>query len=78
MKPAFPQVGEYDLTDYKVRILDEEAGTDAVVRVLIDTTDGRSTWTTVGVGTDVIEASWEALSDAYLFGLVKGYGESAS
>nr|WP_076387794.1 citramalate synthase [Vaginimicrobium propionicum] len=78
LKPAFPQVGEYDLTDYKVRILDEEAGTDAVVRVLIDTTDGRSTWTTVGVGTDVIEASWEALSDAYLFGLVKGYGESAS
>ena len=53
-----------------------EAGTDAVVRVMIVTTDGETTWTTLGVGTDVIEASWEALADAYHYGLMKGYGSN--
>jgi len=67
---AYPQVLAYDLTDYRVRILDEGHGTDATVRVLIDTTDGERSWTTVGVGENVIEASWEALSDAYLYGLI--------
>ncbi|MDO5499245.1 MAG: citramalate synthase [Propionibacteriaceae bacterium] len=68
---AYPQVLAYDLTDYRVRILDQGHGTDATVRVLIDTTDGgERSWTTVGVGENVIEASWEALSDAYLYGLV--------
>ncbi|GAA2183438.1 citramalate synthase [Brooklawnia cerclae] len=73
LEPAYPQVRGYELTDYRVRILDEGRGTDATVRVLIDTSDGRHGWTTVGVGTNVIEASWEALSDAYLYGLIKGY-----
>lgn len=68
---AFPQVDEYELTDYRVRILDEGHGTDAIVRTLIDLSYQGQTWTTVGVGTNVIEASWEALSDAYLFGLVR-------
>lgn len=67
---AYPQVSAYDLTDYRVRILDQGHGTDATVRVLIDTTDGERSWTTVGVGENVIEASWEALSDAYVFGLI--------
>jgi len=71
---AFPCVKAYELVDYRVRILDTGRGTNATVRVLIDTTDGERRWTTVGVGTNVIEASWEALADAYLFGLVKGYG----
>lgn len=71
LEPAFPDVMHYDLTDYRVRIIDSGHGTDASVRVLIDTRDGEHTWTTVGVGTNVIEASWEALSDAYLYGLVK-------
>jgi len=71
LEPAFPHVMHYDLTDYRVRIIDTGHGTDASVRVLIDTRDGEHTWTTVGVGTNVIEASWEALSDAYLYGLVK-------
>src|SRR5699024_6949929 len=70
LEPAFPAVMHYDLTDYRVRIIDSGHGTDASVRVLIDTRDGEHTWTTVGVGTNVIEASWEALSDAYLYGLV--------
>lgn len=72
--PVYPHVANYELTDYRVRILDEVRGTDATVRVLIDTSDGENGWTTVGVGTNVIEASWEALSDAYHYGLIKGYG----
>ncbi|SER27120.1 citramalate synthase [Microlunatus flavus] len=67
---AYPVVEDFGLTDYRVRILDQGHGTDATVRVLIQTTDGRRLWTTVGVGQNVIEASWEALSDAYLFGLL--------
>ncbi len=84
LTPAFPAVDRYELTDYRVRILDGPVGekgghgTDAVVRVLIDTTDGERTWTTVGVGSNVIEASWEALSDAYLYGLVHHLAEPAT
>jgi len=74
LQAAFPAVETYELVDYRVRILDTGRGTDATVRVLIDTTDGDHRWTTVGVGTNVIEASWEALADSYLFGLLKGYG----
>jgi len=72
---SYPEVAAFELVDYRVRILDTGRGTDATVRVLIDTTDGGDQrWTTVGVGTNVIDASWEALSDAYLYGLIKGYG----
>ena len=67
---AYPQVESFELTDYRVRILDQGHGTDAIVRTLIDTSDGSRTWTTVGVGTNVIEASWEALHDAYRWGLL--------
>ncbi|MGJ3509244.1 citramalate synthase [Enemella sp. A6] len=70
LTPVYPVVADYRLTDYRVRILDQGRGTDAVVRVLIDTSDGERQWTTVGVGTDVIEASWEALTDAYRYGLL--------
>lgn len=76
LKPAYPAVKTFELIDYRVRILDEGHGTDATVRVLIDTTDGEHTWTTVGVGTNVIEASWEALSDAYLYGIIKERGRA--
>ncbi len=67
---AFPQVLEFDLTDYRVRILDEGHGTDATVRTLIDTSWQGHTWTTVGVGTNVIEASWEALLDSVTYGII--------
>jgi 2-isopropylmalate synthase len=70
LTPAYPVVERFELTDYRVRILDQGHGTDATVRVLIETTDGRTAWTTVGVGQNIIEASWEALSDAYLYGLI--------
>lgn len=68
--PAFPEVADFDLTDYRVRILDEGHGTDATVRTLIDTSYAGATWTTVGVGTNVIEASWEALADALAYGII--------
>jgi len=58
-----------ELADYKVRILEGRHGTDAVTRVLIDTTDGTQAWTTVGVHGNVIEASWHALVDALTYGL---------
>ena len=66
---AYPEVAKFELIDYKVRILDQGHGTDAITRVLIETTDGKSTWVTVGVGHNVIEASWGALVDGLTFGL---------
>jgi 2-isopropylmalate synthase len=59
------------LTDYKVRILDSHKGTGAVTRVLIDSTDGDDTWTTLGVGENIIEASWQALEDSLVYGLLR-------
>jgi 2-isopropylmalate synthase len=70
LQPAYPVVGRLSLVDYRVRILDQGHGTDATVRVLIQTTNGRRIWTTVGVGQNIVEASWEALSDGYLYGLL--------
>ena len=55
---AFPEVAKFELIDYKVRIVDQGHGTDAITRVLIETSDGESSWVTVGVGHNVIEASW--------------------
>ncbi len=66
---AYPEVAKFELIDYKVRILDQGHGTDAITRVLIETSDGESSWVTVGVGHNVIEASWEALVDGLTFGL---------
>ena len=70
LTPAYPVVEKFELIDYRVRILEQGHGTDATVRVLIQTTDGLRAWTTVGVGQNIVEASWEALSDAYLYGLI--------
>ena len=72
---AYPEVAKFELIDYKVRILDEGHGTDAITRVLIETSDGGSSWVTVGVGHNVIEASWDALVDAVNFGL-RRHGEA--
>ena len=68
---AYPEVAKFELIDYKVRIVDQGHGTDAITRVLIETSDGESTWVTVGVGHNVIEASWGALLDGLTFGLRK-------
>jgi 2-isopropylmalate synthase len=67
---SHPEVARIHLTDFKVRVLDSAAGTAAVTRVLIDSTDGERTWTTIGVSENVIEASWAALSDSIVFGLL--------
>ncbi len=70
----FPTIYAVKLTDYKVRIIDSAAGTSASVRVLIESTDGHTSWTTVGASTDVIEASWLALADSLEYFLVKRAG----
>lgn len=66
---VYPELAEFELIDFKVRILDQMQGTDAVTRVLIETTDGQTSWSTVGVGPNIIEASWEALTDSAIWGL---------
>lgn len=68
---TYPEIRAFELTDFKVRILDAERGTRSIVRVLIEITDGERSWSTVGVGTDIIEASWEALTDGHVVGLIK-------
>jgi 2-isopropylmalate synthase len=72
---AWPEVAKFELIDYKVRILDQGHGTDAITRVLIETTDGESSWVTVGLGHNVIEASWMALVDGVTFGLRRHHGD---
>jgi 2-isopropylmalate synthase len=67
----FPQVESVRLTDYKVRILEGVAGTDAVTRVLIGTSNGDESWSTVGVHENVIAASWIALEDALAYSLLR-------
>jgi 2-isopropylmalate synthase len=67
---VYPELEEFELIDFKVRILDAQHGTDAVTRVLIETTDGVRSWSTVGVGPNLIEASWEALTDSAVWGLI--------
>ena len=65
----YPSLGHIHLIDYRVRVLDSNLGTGAVTRVLIDTTDGEVTWTTIGVSENIIEASWQALYDSIVYGL---------
>jgi 2-isopropylmalate synthase len=70
LEPHYPALRRIHLIDFKVRVLDSTADTGAVTRVLIDSTDGERTWTTVGVSPNIIEASWMALVDAVVFGLL--------
>jgi 2-isopropylmalate synthase len=67
---VYPQLASIHLTDYKVRVLDTAKGTGAVTRVLLDSTNGERTWSTIGVSENVIEASWQALLDSIVFGLL--------
>lgn len=67
----YPELSKVHLTDYKVRVIDTRTATAAKVRVLIESTDGESVWTTVGVSTDIIEASWIALVDSIEYKLLK-------
>ena len=78
LEASYPQLRKIRLVDYKVRVLNSEAGTEAKVRVTIESTDGVSNWSTVGVSTNVIDASWIALLDSLEYGLIihrRGGGE---
>ncbi|MHB8963417.1 MAG: citramalate synthase [Saccharofermentanales bacterium] len=66
----YPQINEIRLTDYKVRVLDTQA-TASQVRVLIESTDGNDIWSTIGVSTDILEASWIALVDSLEYMLMR-------
>ena len=68
---VYPEVERIELIDYKVRILDAEHGTDATTRVLIEHSDDHTSWTTVGVAPNIVEASWEALLDGITYGLMR-------
>ena len=67
----YPRINEMHLSDFKVRVIDTQAGTAARVRVLIESTDNTDSWTTVGVHENIIEASWEALIDSIEYKLLK-------
>ena len=69
---TYPELSKIHLSDYKVRILDSESGTEAITRVLIDTKNGNdSRWSTVGASTNIIDASWRALADSMEYALQK-------
>ena len=68
---SFPQLKKVSLTDYKVRIIDTATGTAAKTRVLIESTDGKRDWGTVGVSENIIEASLQALVDSMEFALLR-------
>ena len=67
---AYPQLARVHLTDFKVRILDGASATGAVTRVLLDASDGTREWTTIGVSSNIIEASWRALEETIVYGLL--------
>jgi 2-isopropylmalate synthase len=71
LRNDFPGVTDLRLTDYRVRVLDSRDGTSARVRVLLETSDHESSWGTIGVHENVIEASWEALADGIVVGLLR-------
>ena len=70
MGDRYPAFRSISLIDYKVRVLDTAAGTAAVTRVIIDSTNGDRVWTTIGVSTNIVEASWQALVDSLVYGLL--------
>jgi 2-isopropylmalate synthase len=70
LTPIYPELANFHLVDYKVRILDGDHGTASTTRVLIDTQNGVGRWSTVGASANIIEASWRALADAIEYGLV--------
>lgn len=71
LEPYFGHLAEIQLTDFRVRVLDSALGTGAVVRVLLDSTDGEAAWSTIGVSENIIEASWHALVDSIIIGLIR-------
>ena len=75
MLEFYPSLNDVRLLDYKVRVVDRGQDTRAVVRVLIESTDGRSQWQTVGSSGNIIEASWTALADSLEYFLASREGD---
>jgi len=71
LEQFYPELAQIKLTDFKVRVLDSAEGTAAKVRVLLESCDESDSWSTVGVHTNIIEASWEALVDSVAYGLLR-------
>lgn len=71
LKDFYPTLSKMHLSDFKVRVLDEKAGTASRVRVLIESQDGTDSWSTIGVSENIIEASWQALVDSVEYKLLK-------
>ena len=72
LRDTYPAIKEMKLTDYKVRVLDSNLATAAKVRVMIESSDAETSWNTIGVSTDITEASWIALQDAIEYKLMRG------
>ncbi|HWC38377.1 MAG TPA: citramalate synthase, partial [Acidimicrobiales bacterium] len=75
--PHLPGVAHLHLTDYRVRVLDTTHSTGAITRVLIDSTDGERSWSTIGVSENIIEASWQALVDSIVYGLLHNSAQTS-
>ena len=71
----YPEIAQFQLTDYKVRILDSGAGTLAKTRVLVESSNGHQRWTTVGVSTNILEASYQAVVEGIEYGLLLQFPE---
>jgi 2-isopropylmalate synthase len=71
LEKFYPELKKIVLDDYKVRVLEGQDGTSSKVRVLITTRDAHASWNTIGVSTDIIEASWKALVDSIYYYLMK-------
>jgi 2-isopropylmalate synthase len=71
LEKTYPGLADLELVDYKVRIVEGAHGTGAITRVLVETSDGTSTWDTIGVDENIIAASWQALEDAVTYGLFR-------
>ncbi|MEX0890314.1 MAG: alpha-isopropylmalate synthase regulatory domain-containing protein [Balneolaceae bacterium] len=78
MEKFFPEVTDVQLQDFKVRVLNEKDGTGAGVRVLIDSGKSGTSWSTVGVSQNIIDASWQALSDSMNYFLLNHSDQSVS
>lgn len=77
--PFYPELVSIHLTDYKVRVVDGQAGTAAKVRVMVESADGEESWSTIGISENLVNASWNALIDSVEYGLLrKEWRESAS
>jgi 2-isopropylmalate synthase len=75
---AYPAIANFHLSDYKVRIIDSGAGTAAKTRVLVESSNGQQRWTTLGVSTNIIEASYQAVAEGLEYGLMVGLRVSRS